>query len=138
MNPHIKILILNWNGIGVIEDCLDSVLKINYPNFSISVIDNGSIDNSISYIKQHYPEIDIIEKPDISIVDPPRAGLHPKALKNIIKLNQKKIIYISCNPSTQARDLKDFIASGYKVKNIIPVDMFPHTPHIESIVTLTK
>ena len=61
MNPHIKILILNWNGIGVIEDCLDSVLKINYPNFSISVIDNGSIDNSISYIKQYYPKIDIIE-----------------------------------------------------------------------------
>ncbi len=61
MNPHIKILILNWNGIGVIENCLDSVSKINYPNFSISVIDNGSIDHSISYIKQHYPEIDIIE-----------------------------------------------------------------------------
>ena len=54
-------------------------------------------------------EIDIIEKPDISIIDPPRSGLHPKALKNIIKLKQKKIIYVSCNPSTQARDLKDFI-----------------------------
>ena len=83
-------------------------------------------------------EMDIIEKPDISIIDPPRAGLHPKALKNIIKLNQNKIIYISCNPSTQARDLVVFLESGYKIKNIIPVDMFPHTPHIESIVTLVK
>ena len=83
-------------------------------------------------------EISLIEKPDISIVDPPRAGLHPKALKNILNLNQKKIIYISCNPSTQARDLKKIVEYGYKIKNIIPVDMFPHTPHIESIVTLTK
>ena len=83
-------------------------------------------------------EIDIIEKPDVSIIDPPRSGLHPKALKNIIKLKQKKIIYISCNPSTQARDLKEFLEFGYKVKNIIPVDMFPHTPHIESVVTLVK
>ena len=83
-------------------------------------------------------EIDIIEKPDISIIDPPRSGLHPKALKNIIKLKQKKIIYVSCNPATQARDLKDFIEAGYKVKNIIPLDMFPHTPHIESIVTLVR
>ena len=88
--------------------------------------------------KQKEVILKVIENPDISIVDPPRSGLHPKALKNILKLNQKKIIYISCNPSTQARDLKEIINDGYKIRNIQPIDMFPHTPHIESVVTLTK
>ena len=83
-------------------------------------------------------QINQIEKPDVSIIDPPRAGLHPKALKNIINLNQKKLIYISCNPSTQARDLKEFVNNNYKIKKIQPVDMFPHTPHIESVVTLAN
>ena len=106
--------------------------------------DNNKVRNALFFqgdikdVLTDNQEIKTIEKPDISIVDPPRSGLHPKALKNIIKLDQKKIIYISCNPSTQARDLKELISHGYKVKNIQPVDMFPHTPHIESVVTLTK
>ena len=106
--------------------------------------DNNKVKNALFFqgdikdVLTDNQEIKTIEKPDISIVDPPRSGLHPKALKNIIKLDQKKIIYISCNPSTQARDLKELISHGYKVKNIQPVDMFPHTPHIESVVTLTK
>ena len=106
--------------------------------------DNNNIKNALFFqgdIKDvliDNQEIKTIEKPDISIVDPPRSGLHPKALKNILKLNQKKIIYISCNPSTQARDLKEIINYGYKIKNIQPIDMFPHTPHIESVVTLAK
>ena len=83
-------------------------------------------------------EIDIIEKPDVSIIDPPRSGLHPKALKNIVDLNQKKIIYISCNPATQARDLKEIVKYGYKINKIKPIDMFPHTPHIETVVTLVN
>ena len=122
-------------GFEIIPSAIDdAIINADNNNVKNALFFQGDIKDTLIDNK----EIDIIEKPDISIVDPPRAGLHPKALKNIIKLNQKKIIYISCNPSTQARDLKDFIASGYKVKNIIPVDMFPHTPHIESIVTLTK
>ena len=106
--------------------------------------DNNNIKNTLFFqgdIKDvliENQEIKTIEKPDISIVDPPRSGLHPKALKNILKLDQKKIIYISCNPSTQARDLKEIMNYGYKIKNIQPIDMFPHTPHIESVVTLAK
>lgn len=106
--------------------------------------DNNNIKNALFFqgdIKDvliDNQEIKTIEKPDISIVDPPRSGLHPKALKNILKLDQKKIIYISCNPSTQARDLKEIMNYGYKIKNIQPIDMFPHTPHIESVVTLAK
>ena len=76
--------------------------------------------------------------PNILLLDPPRAGIHPKLIKNLINFNVNKIIYISCNPTTQARDLKIFIDSGYKLKKLAMVDMFPHTPHIETVVLLTK
>ena len=55
--PHIKILILNWNGIGVISNCLESVNKISYENYSITVIDNGSVDGSIKHIEQNFKNI---------------------------------------------------------------------------------
>ena len=122
-------------GFEIIPSAIDdAIINASNNNVKNALFFQGDIKDSLVDNK----EIDIIEKPDVSIIDPPRSGLHPKALKNIIKLKQKKIIYISCNPATQARDLKDFIDAGYKVTNIIPDDMFPHTPHIESIVTLTK
>lgn len=68
---------------------------------------------------------------DVIIIDPPRAGLHPKALKRLIKLLPERILYISCNPSTFARDAKDLVAAGYVLPEVRPVDMFPHTMHIE-------
>ena len=70
------------------------------------------------------------------ILDPPRAGVHSKTLINIVKLNAKKIIYVSCNPATQVRDLAILVENNYKIKNIQPIDMFPHTPHIENITLL--
>jgi 23S rRNA (uracil1939-C5)-methyltransferase len=69
----------------------------------------------------------------IVIVDPPRAGLHPKALKRIRELTPRRLLYISCNPATFARDAADLAASGYSLKSIQPVDMFPHTMHIELV-----
>lgn len=76
-------------------------------------------------------------KADLLIIDPPRAWMHPSALPNILKFEAKTIIYVSCNPSTLARDLEFILKnSNYKIKNIIPVDMFPHTHHIETIVKL--
>jgi 23S rRNA (uracil1939-C5)-methyltransferase len=68
---------------------------------------------------------------DIVIVDPPRAGLNPKALKELIKLKPQKILYISCNPATFARDAKTLVESGYNLPELKPIDMFPHTMHIE-------
>ncbi|UCD63082.1 MAG: 23S rRNA (uracil(1939)-C(5))-methyltransferase RlmD [Candidatus Zixiibacteriota bacterium] len=68
---------------------------------------------------------------DTVIVDPPRAGLHPKALKRLVRLNPQKILYISCNPSTFARDAKEIVTAGYVLPQVRPVDMFPHTMHIE-------
>ena len=122
-------------GFEIIPSAIDdAIINASNNNVKNALFFQGDIKDTLIENR----EMDIIEKPDISIIDPPRAGLHPKALKNIIKLNQNKIIYISCNPSTQARDMVVFLESGYKIKNIIPVDMFPHTPHIESIVTLVK
>ncbi len=70
---------------------------------------------------------------NVVIVDPPRAGLHPKALARIVKLKPKKILYISCNPATFARDAKEIVNHGYRLPEVKPVDMFPHTMHIELV-----
>lgn len=75
---------------------------------------------------------------DIIVIDPPRAGLHPKALKRIIEYEPAKLMYISCNPATYARDAKDLIAAGYGLSTVIPVDMFPHTMHIEIVGLYTR
>ena len=75
---------------------------------------------------------------DIVIMDPPRAGASLDFLRSLVTLSPKKIVYISCNPETQARDLSFLTRKGYKVRRIQPVDMFPHTEHVETVVLLTK
>lgn len=74
-------------------------------------------------------------RPDVIITDPPRAGMHPDVVKTILRAAPKRIVYVSCNPATQARDLQDLDAQ-YKVVEVQPVDMFPHTPHVENVVLL--
>lgn len=78
------------------------------------------------------------EKIDVVITDPPRAGCSGKFLNSLISLSPKKVVYISCNPETLARDLYHFRNGGYKVKKIQPVDMFPYTDHVECAVCLEK
>ena len=70
---------------------------------------------------------------DVVVIDPPRAGLHPKALKRVLELKPPKLLYISCNPATFARDAKEMRIAGYTLPEVQPVDMFPHTRHIELI-----
>ena len=72
------------------------------------------------------------------VIDPPRAGLAPKTLRKVIRLNAKVIIYVSCNPATQARDLKTLHEMGYELQKFSLVDQFPHTSHIESIMLFKK
>lgn len=79
-----------------------------------------------------------LPKPDVVVVDPPRAGLDTKTLEQLIELNPSKILYISCNPLTQARDVAALVERGYKMHCMQSVDQFPHTYHIENIVVLTK
>lgn len=79
-----------------------------------------------------------LPRPDIIIADPPRNGMHPVTVEDILTLSPKKLVYISCNPATQARDIKELLKGGYKLVKIRPVDMFPHTYHIENVALLVK
>jgi 23S rRNA (uracil1939-C5)-methyltransferase len=76
-------------------------------------------------------------RPDIVITDPPRAGMHPDVVKVILDTAPARIVYVSCNPATQARDLA-LLDQDYEVVAVQPVDMFPHTPHVENVVKLVK
>ena len=76
-------------------------------------------------------------KPDIIITDPPRAGMHDDVINAILLAEPKRIVYVSCNPATQARDLS-LLDTAYKVEAVQPVDMFPHTHHVENVVLLIK
>jgi len=78
------------------------------------------------------------ERPDVVIVDPPRAGLDPLAIQHLQNLLPKAILYISCNPLTQAENIKDLAKSGYRIEVLQPVDQFPHTYHIENIALLVR
>ena len=75
---------------------------------------------------------------DVVLMDPPRAGSDRAFLSSIVTLSPKKVVYISCNPETQQRDLLYLTQHGYEVKQIQPVDMFPHTSHVETVVLLSK
>lgn len=81
---------------------------------------------------------DVKQKPDIIILDPPRPGVHPVALEYVVKFEPKEIIYVSCNPKTLVDDLKYLIDNGYKLEKVKGMDMFPHTPHVETVVKLSK
>ena len=76
-------------------------------------------------------------RPDVIITDPPRAGMHPDVVKTILAAAPQRIVYVSCNPATQARDLQ-MMDEAYEVLAVQPVDMFPHTPHVENVVLLSR
>ncbi len=81
--------------------------------------------------------IDCHGRPDVVITDPPRAGMHPDVVQTILRTAPKRIVYVSCNPATQARDLA-LLDASYRVVEVQPVDMFPHTPHVENVVLLER
>ena len=118
-------------GIEYVPEAIEDA-KIN------SQINN--IDNTLFYagdMKDILTDDFIAEhgRPDVIITDPPRAGMHPDVVKTILNAAPKRIVYVSCNPATQARDLQ-LLDEQYKVCEVQPVDMFPHTPHVENVVLL--
>lgn len=121
-------------GIEVVESAIQDA-KLNA---ELNQIDNchfiqGDLKEKLTketeWLNQH-------PKPNMIILDPPRSGMHPKVVTEIALLKPKRIIYVSCNPTTQARDVKTLIESGYTLETIQPVDMFPQTFHIENVVSL--
>lgn len=81
---------------------------------------------------------EVEEKPDFIILDPPRDGIHPKALKKIIDYGVDRLLYISCKPTSLQRDLEVFLESGYHVEKVVPVDQFPYTANVETVVSLSR
>ena len=84
------------------------------------------------------PLIEKAGKPDVIVIDPPRAGLSQKIVRRVLECEAKKIVYVSCNPTTLAPNAAQMVAAGYKLRRVKPVDMFPQTPHIECVALLEK
>lgn len=117
-------------GIEIIEE---AVVAAN-ENAKLNGLDNCEF--IAGDVKDTVKSLDV--KPDLIIVDPPRPGIHKQAIKDICDFGAKEIVYISCNPKTLVDDLKDFIGYGYVPEKVKCMDMFPSTPHLESVVKLYK
>ena len=117
-------------GIEIVEEAVEAAKD----NAKLNGIDNCFF--IAGDVLKKVEELD--DKPDLIIVDPPRDGINPKAITKIIGFGAEEIIYVSCKPTSLARDLQIFEANGYKTKKIQCVDMFPRTVHIETIVLLQR
>lgn len=117
-------------GIEIIEEAVEAANK----NAKLNNLTNcefiaGDVAKTVNKLKA---------KPDIIIVDPPRPGVHKDAIRDISKFDSKEVVYISCNPKTLLLDLVEFKKYGYEVEKVKCMDMFPNTPHVETIVKLYK
>lgn len=117
-------------GVEIVEEAVEAAKE----NAALNGLDNcefiaGDVLKVIDEIE---------EKPELIVLDPPRDGIHPKALEKIIRYGVERIVYISCKPTSLARDLEVFLANGYKVEKACAVDMFPQTYHVETIVSIQR
>jgi 23S rRNA (uracil1939-C5)-methyltransferase len=84
------------------------------------------------------PLLERTGKPDVVVLDPPRAGLSQKVVRRVLEAEARRIVYVSCNPTTLAPNARQMAEAGYELKVVRPVDMFPQTPHIESVALLER
>ncbi len=125
LSPHTQKVV----GFELVESAVEDARK----NSARNGIDNcefvpGDIRDNIHRRK---------DQPDVVVCDPPRSGIHPDILRELIRIAPRKVVYVSCNPTTMARDIK-ILAPYYQVELVQPVDMFPHTYHIESVAKLVR
>lgn len=140
-----------YSGIGTISlffsKCCKKVIGLEGVGQAVTDANYNATINNVNNVE--FYEFNLFErfsseefiksnKPDVIIVDPPRAGLHPNNIKDILSIKPRKIVYVSCNPATQARDLKALCDNDYKIIKVCPVDMFPNTWHIENVCLLQK
>jgi 23S rRNA (uracil1939-C5)-methyltransferase len=123
-------------GIEIIESAIaDAERNAKLNNISNCYFLQGDLKDRLTkdsgWLSEH-------PRPNVVVADPPRSGMHEKVVKQIVKLSPERIVYVSCNPSTQARDAKMLAESGYELKVVQPVDMFPHTDHIEAVALFVK
>ena len=105
-------------------------------DYAVNMEEYDHVSLYIGAVEQVLPALEI--KPDLVLVDPPRAGLDPYALGGLIKAEPTHIIYISCDPATLARDLALLIAAGYSLECVTPFDLFPQTYHVETVILLSR
>jgi 23S rRNA (uracil1939-C5)-methyltransferase len=139
-----------YSGAGAISCYISKYVKkvvgMEFIPSAVSDADENAVLNGISNVSFHAGDIAKIldqdffaanGQPDIIITDPPRNGMHDKVVAQIIAAGPEKVVYISCNPATQARDIQ-LMSDFYEVKAVQPVDMFPHTQHVENVVLMVK
>ena len=120
-------------GIEYIPEAIeDAKINSSLNNITNTLFYAGDMKDILNddFIKKH-------GKPDVIITDPPRAGMHEDVVNTILRAMPKRIVYVSCNPATQARDLH-MLSSQYNICKSQAVDMFPHTQHVENVVLLEK
>ena len=141
-----KIVFDLYSGTGTIAQIMAPVAKkvigIEIVEEAVEMAKENAILNGLENVEFIAGDVlkavdDLKEKPDLIVIDPPRNGIHPKAINKIIDFNPDTFVYVSCNPVTLARDLKVFIERGYKVEKAKLMDMFPRTVHVESIILMT-
>lgn len=135
-----------YSGIGTIPiwlaDTAKSIVGIEIVESAVADAEKNCCYNEVVNCEFRNGDIlhrlaDAEEAPDVMIIDPPRPGMHKDVVKKVLDLRPPRIVYVSCNPATLARDL-GMLAEGYKVQEVQPVDMFPHTYHIEAVARLEK
>ncbi|MGH1363220.1 MAG: 23S rRNA (uracil(1939)-C(5))-methyltransferase RlmD [Calditrichia bacterium] len=115
-------------------EIVENAVKDAYRNAKLNGVDNCEfVSGDLRYQLRDHAD----NPPDVLICDPPRAGMHKDVLEEMLRLSPKRIVYVSCNPATMARDLAE-LAKAYKILEVQPVDMFPHTYHIESVAKLER
>ena len=135
----ISIFISNYCKEVYAFESVESAISDAEENAKLNNINNVHFITSDLY-KSFLPFVEEkkLSKPHLIVLDPPRNGMHKNAVNDVINLKPKKIVYISCKPTTQVRDIKLFTEAGYKLIKIKPVDMFPHTYHIENVALLIR
>ncbi|MFQ5472902.1 MAG: 23S rRNA (uracil(1939)-C(5))-methyltransferase RlmD [Dehalococcoidia bacterium] len=120
--PHVSRVIAVEESAAAVDDAM------------INIADSPNVQYYRGKVEDVLP--DATDRADALILDPPRQGCHPRTLDTVIHLRPEKIAYVSCDPSTLARDLRTLAHGGYTLSDVTPVDMFPHTQHIECVATV--
>jgi 23S rRNA (uracil1939-C5)-methyltransferase len=129
MSPRVAEL---W-GLEIVEDAIADAIS----NAKTNEVDNahffaGDVRLALGEL------VERAGRPDVLVVDPPRAGLSQKIVRRVIEASPKRIVYVSCNPTTLAPNAAQLVEAGYELVRVQPVDMFPQTPHIECVAELVR
>lgn len=136
-----------YSGTGTIAQLLapvaDKVIGVEIVEEAVEAAKKNAVMNGLTNCEFIAGDVlkvldDIVDKPDFIVLDPPRDGIHPKALPKIIRYGVEQLVYISCKPTSLVRDLEVFLENGYRVRKAVAVDQFPWTANVETVVLLKK